>query len=160
MSKQTSQGTALITGASSGIGAVYADRLARRGYDLILVARNRARLDGLAERLVHETGRRVDVQDFMVVCPDASDFRQALEWTAEVYRHAGALMQARGPALGVADEGGWWPNFATNEQALETLVERQCTLLHLRLAGSLCGLSLHRCRRGLGHETEREQANE
>ena len=61
MSKQTSQGTALITGASSGIGAVYADRLARRGYDLILVARNRARLDGLAERLVHETGRRVDV---------------------------------------------------------------------------------------------------
>jgi enolase len=66
--------------------------------------------------------RRVDVQDFMVVCPGASDFRQALEWTAEVYRHAGALMHSRGPALGVADEGGWWPDFASNEAALETLV--------------------------------------
>ncbi|CAN7617178.1 SDR family oxidoreductase [Variovorax sp. LjRoot290] len=61
MSKQASQSTALITGASSGIGAVYADRLARRGHDLILVARNRSRLDALAERLGRETGRRVEV---------------------------------------------------------------------------------------------------
>lgn len=61
MSKQQSQGTALITGASSGIGAVYADRLARRGHDLILVARNRARLDALAGKLKRETGRRVEV---------------------------------------------------------------------------------------------------
>jgi enolase len=66
--------------------------------------------------------RRIDVQDLMVVCPGAGDFRQALEWTAEVYRHAGALMHSRGPALGVADEGGWWPDFASNEAALETLV--------------------------------------
>jgi short-subunit dehydrogenase len=61
MSKQDIKGTALITGASSGIGAVYADRLARRGYDLILVARNRARLESLAERLVRETGRRIEI---------------------------------------------------------------------------------------------------
>ena len=67
-------------------------------------------------------GRRVDIQDFMIVCPGARDFRQALEWTAEVYRHAGLLMQAKGPLAGVADEGGWWPDFASNEQALETLV--------------------------------------
>jgi uncharacterized protein len=55
------KGTALVTGASSGIGAVYADRLAHRGYDLILVARNAARMEALATRLRAETGRTVDV---------------------------------------------------------------------------------------------------
>lgn len=58
---QHSKGTALITGASSGIGAIYADRLARRGYDLILVARNQARLNELARRLADNTGRTVEV---------------------------------------------------------------------------------------------------
>jgi len=67
-------------------------------------------------------GRRVDVQDFMVVCPGATSFAQALEWTAEVYRHAGLLMAQRGSLFGVADEGGWWPDFSSNEQALEMLV--------------------------------------
>ncbi|WP_088279876.1 phosphopyruvate hydratase [Ideonella sp. A 288] len=67
-------------------------------------------------------GRRVDIQDFMVVCPGAGSFAQALEWTAEVYRHAGLLMQSRGALAGVADEGGWWPSFDSNEQALEALV--------------------------------------
>jgi len=67
-------------------------------------------------------GRRVDVQDFMVVCPGATSFAQALEWTAEVYRHAGLLMAQRCSLFGVADEGGWWPDFSSNEQALEMLV--------------------------------------
>src|ERR1700745_311974 len=54
-------GTALVTGASSGIGAIYADRLAHRGYDLILVARRRERLDDLAKKLAATTGRRIDI---------------------------------------------------------------------------------------------------
>ena len=61
MSSQHNQGTAVITGASSGIGAVYADRLAHRGYDLLLVARNGDRLDSLAQRLGRETGRKIEV---------------------------------------------------------------------------------------------------
>jgi enolase len=67
-------------------------------------------------------GRRVDIQDFMVVCPGAASFAEALEWTAEVYLAAGRLMAEAGKLKGVADEGGWWPDFATNEEALEMLV--------------------------------------
>lgn len=55
------RGTAVITGASGGIGAIYADRLARRGHDLILVARNAKRLDEVATSLVQQTGRKIEV---------------------------------------------------------------------------------------------------
>jgi short-subunit dehydrogenase len=61
MANSSNPGIALITGASSGIGAVYADRLAGRGYDLILVARNEERLQSLATRLRSATGRSIKV---------------------------------------------------------------------------------------------------
>ena len=55
------KGTAVITGASSGIGAIYADRLAGRGYDLILIARSADKLADVAERVRSNTGRKVDI---------------------------------------------------------------------------------------------------
>ncbi len=61
MSTASKLGTALITGASTGIGAVYAQRLARRGYDLILVARRQAHLEKLARELAAETGVNIQV---------------------------------------------------------------------------------------------------
>jgi enolase 1/2/3 len=67
-------------------------------------------------------GRRVDVQDFMVMPLGAATFAHALEMTAEVYRAAGELMREAGKLAGVADEGGWWPAFDANDEALDWLV--------------------------------------
>ena len=67
-------------------------------------------------------GRRTDIQDYMIMTPRAESFREALAITAEVYRAAGERMSATGRLAGVADEGGWWPDFKTNEEALEELV--------------------------------------
>jgi enolase len=64
---------------------------------------------------------RVDLQDFLVIATGASSIAQALDWTAEVYRAAGLILKERGLLQGVADEGGWWPAFDSNEAALETL---------------------------------------
>jgi short-subunit dehydrogenase len=61
MNTQNVKGTAVITGASSGIGAVYADRLAHRGYDLILVARDQKRLSNRSADLTSKTGRAVEI---------------------------------------------------------------------------------------------------
>jgi enolase len=67
-------------------------------------------------------GRRIDLQDLMVVPVAADSFARALEMVAEVYRAAGALMQERGTLAGVADEGGFWPAFGSNEEAFATTV--------------------------------------
>ncbi len=67
-------------------------------------------------------GRRVDIQDFLVVCPSARNFAEALDRTADVYHAARKLLKDEGRLQGVADEGGFWPVFATNDEALEMLV--------------------------------------
>jgi len=69
----------------------------------------------------HAAGR-IDIQDFMVMPLGAASFAAALEMAAEVYRAAGELLRDAGKLAGVADEGGWWPAFATNEAALDWLV--------------------------------------
>ncbi|WP_411288761.1 phosphopyruvate hydratase [Phenylobacterium sp.] len=66
-------------------------------------------------------GRRTDIQDFMIMAPHAGSVRRALEITADVYRAAGDLMAETGRLAGVADEGGWWPVFDSNEDALTAL---------------------------------------
>ena len=69
----------------------------------------------------HAQGR-VDIQDYMVICPGAGSFAESLAWIAEVYRAAGARLAKKGALQGVADEGGWWPSFKSNEEGLEELV--------------------------------------
>ena len=66
-------------------------------------------------------GRRVDIQDFLVMPLGAQSFDEALVMVANVYHAAGRLMEQRGKRAGVADEGGWWPDFSSNEEALQTL---------------------------------------
>ena len=69
----------------------------------------------------HARGR-VEIQDYMVVCPGAGSFAESLAWIAEVYRAAGARLAKKGALAGVADEGGWWPAFKSNEEGLAELV--------------------------------------
>ena len=69
----------------------------------------------------HARGR-VDVQDYMIICIGAGSFTEALDWTAQVYAAAGARLAKRGALQGVADEGGYWPSFKSNEEALAELV--------------------------------------
>lgn len=66
----TNRSTVLITGASTGIGATYAERFAHRGHDLVLVARDQARLEALADRLRREDSVAVDILQADLTQPD------------------------------------------------------------------------------------------
>jgi short-subunit dehydrogenase len=77
MNSIQANGTALVTGASTGIGAIYADRLAKRGHDLILVARNKERLASVARRVAKNTGRKVETVEADLIAP--ADLRRVEE---------------------------------------------------------------------------------
>ena len=68
----------------------------------------------------HARGR-VDLQDYLILCTGAGSFAESLEWAAEVYRAAGARLARKGALQGVADEGGYWPAFKSNEEGLAEL---------------------------------------
>lgn len=93
--QQAHPGTALITGASSGIGAIYAERLARRGYDLILVARNQDRLNALAKHLGTETGRTVEV-----LAADLNDAAQLAKVEAKLRQDASITLLLNNAGVG------------------------------------------------------------
>ena len=67
-------------------------------------------------------GQRVDVQDFLIMPIGASTFDEAISMAARIYDAAGRIMAERGARKGVADEGGWWPEFSSNSGALDTLM--------------------------------------
>jgi short-subunit dehydrogenase len=110
------KGTAVVTGASSGIGAIYADRLARRGYDLIVVARNRDRLDTLARRISDETGRAVEV-----VAGDLGD-------RADLARVEGLLKQDASITLLVNNAG-----VGTHTPLLDSDIDRMDAMIDLNV---------------------------
>lgn len=116
----TELGTALITGASSGMGAAFADRLAKRGYDLVIVARNQQRLNALASRLVTETGAKVDV------------LRADLTSRVDVRRVEQRLRSDESMALLVNDAGVGTPKPVLVEDVdfLESVVELNVLAAH------------------------------
>src|SRR6201988_3654080 len=119
MTGTLAKGVALVTGASSGIGAIYADRLARRGYDLILVARNRERLDGLARRLADQTGRAIEV-----VAADLND-KTDLAKVEDILRTDASITVL----VNNAGVGATSPLLATDVDRMEDLIDLDVTAL-------------------------------
>ncbi|AMR78162.1 SDR family NAD(P)-dependent oxidoreductase [Cupriavidus nantongensis] len=119
MTTHTYAGTALITGASSGIGAIYADRLARRGHDLILVARNRSRLETLARRITDQTGRSVEIV--------TADLGQAAE-----LRHVENILRTDASITTLVNNagfGGASPLLVSDADTMQAMIELNVTAL-------------------------------
>lgn len=70
----------------------------------------------------HSAGR-IDIQDFMIICTGADSYRKCLEMTCNIYRKCGELLKKSGRLAGVADEGGYWPEFDSNEDVFDTILE-------------------------------------
>jgi short-subunit dehydrogenase len=142
MSNSPSKGTALVTGASRGIGAVYADRLAKRAYDLILVARNGTELEALSARLKRETGRsvaalRADLGDKA----DLADVETVLrddDTIAMLVNNAGTASIERLPDADVDDADAM---IAVNVKALTRLTYAAAPAFVSRGAGTIINIA-------------------
>ena len=119
------KGAAMITGASSGIGAVYADRLARRGYDLVLVARDTEKLNALSTKLQQETGRKVDV-----ITADLTK-KTDLRMLEEVLRHDTSISLL----LNNAGTAAVMPLVDSNMDKIESMIQLNITAV-TRLAAA------------------------
>jgi short-subunit dehydrogenase len=108
----TTKGIALVTGASSGIGAVYADRLARRGYDLILVARSADRLDAIARHIRTDTGRTVET-----IAADLADRADLARIESVLRDNAGITMLVNNAGV-----GGTAPLLQSDVEAMSAMV--------------------------------------
>lgn len=115
----SNMGTALVTGASSGIGAIYANRLAKRGYDLILVARNTDRLQTVAQRISDETGRAVNV-----LTADLSDGDDLFRVEQVLRDNASITMLVNNAGF-----GGVTPLLDTEVERMELMVDLNVTAL-------------------------------
>ena len=113
------KGIAVVTGASAGIGAIYADRLARRGYDLILVARNQARLDEVANRIAGATGRVVKV-----VAADLNNKADLKRVETILATDPGITMLVNNAGVGALE-----PLLQSNVDAMEEMIDLNVTAL-------------------------------
>jgi short-subunit dehydrogenase len=129
MTTASSKGTALITGASSGIGAIYADRLAGRGYDLILVARDLQRLDKLADQLGGKNGVKITT-----VKADLTNKADLLR-IEQILRTDSSISVLVNNA-GIAAEGTLT---TTNPDVLESLIQLNVTALTRLAAAAATG---------------------
>ncbi|WP_119271847.1 SDR family NAD(P)-dependent oxidoreductase [Taklimakanibacter deserti] len=119
MTKTQPKGTALITGASTGIGAIYADRLAKRGHDLILVARNGERLASLARRIAIDTGRKVEILKADLTSP--ADLGRVEDMLRS---NAGISVLVNNAGIGAAD-----PLVASDVDRMEDMIRLNVTAL-------------------------------
>jgi short-subunit dehydrogenase len=113
------KGIAVVTGASAGIGAIYADRLARRGYDLLLVARNQDRLDKLAKRIAGATGRTVET-----VVADLNDKADLKRIETIVATDPGIAMLVNNAGVGALE-----PLLQSDVDAMEEMINLNVTAL-------------------------------
>ncbi|MFN4117929.1 SDR family NAD(P)-dependent oxidoreductase [Acidovorax sp.] len=142
VASRPSLGAALITGASSGIGAVYADRLARRGYDLVLVARDGARLAALAERLQRHTGVQAEVlQADLTVRADLARVEQRLQTDARIALLVNNAGMAVSGTLATADLEAVEQMIALNVLAPTRLAAAAAKAFAARKGGTLINIA-------------------